>query len=125
MWSASVAAMVRPVRLSLQQLHDEEGLVGFRGVVVEDAHARGVSDLVRDVRLPEESLHHGAIARQLGVHDLQRGALPVAVRGGIHRRDPADAEQGVEAPLAADSRAHARGSDIFFLRAGGGGFSHG
>ena len=40
--------------LALEQLHDEERLAVLGHVVVEDAHARGVPDLVRDVALAQE-----------------------------------------------------------------------
>ncbi len=104
-------------RLALEQLHDEERLVALGRVVVDHAHASGVADLVRDVRLAQEALDDRAIARELDVHHLERGALTVAMRRREHRRDAAHAEERVELPLAADGRAHPRDGGVLLFRA--------
>ncbi len=94
--------------LPLQKLHDEERLTVVRHVVVEDSHARGVTNFVRDVSLAKEPLADDSIARKIRVQDLQRGGLSIPMRCRKHGRHPADAEQRVEVPLASDRRPDAR-----------------
>ena len=109
--------------LAFEQLHDEEGLVSLGRVVVQHADARRVPDLVRHVRLSKEPLHDRGIARERLVHDLERGPLPVTVRGRVDRGDAAYTEEGVEAPLAAQRRADP-GSGILLLGARRDGIGH-
>ena len=90
--------------LALEQLHHEERLAPSS--VTSSSRTRthaGVADLVRDVRPRGGSARSTiAVAREVDVEDLERRALAVAVRRRVDRGHPADAEERVQVPLAAD-----------------------
>ena len=97
--------------------------------VVLDRHAAAVLDLVGDVAFLQEALGDALVARELVVEDLERLARAVPVRGGVHRRHAADAQQGVEAELVVDGEADPGAGSRFLVSAaqdlGFCSFSHG
>ena len=105
--------------LALEQLHDEERLALLGHVVVEDLDGRRVIDLVRDVRLAEEPLADRLLAREVGVEDLERGALAVAVRRRVHRGHTADAQKAFDRPLPLDDGPYPGGRSLLITGFGG------
>jgi hypothetical protein len=91
--------------LAVEQLHHEEGLAAIARVVVDDGHARGVLDPVRDLALAEEPLADGRVVQQIGGEDLDGRPRAVPVRGREHARHAAYPEQVVEGPLGVERRA--------------------
>ena len=66
-------------RLPLQKVHHQERLRVLGHVVVEDTHAGRVADAVGHVRFAEEAIADDAVTREVGVEDLERRPLAVAV----------------------------------------------
>jgi hypothetical protein len=99
-------------RFALEQLHHQEGLAVVGHVIVENGHPSRVVHLVGDVALAQEAAADGVFARELGVQDLQRHPRAVAMGGGIDRRHPSDAQQRVEAVLAAHPLAQTLGGTL-------------
>ena len=78
------------------------------GVVVDDADHGGVADLVGDVPLAKEARTDAVHARELGVEDLERDPVTVAMCRRVDGRHSADAEERVEPVLGVYRRADAR-----------------
>ena len=104
---APVAFPPRVNGLTIEQLHHQVDRAVLGYVVVIDLDGAGVLDRVGDVALPEKPLPDGGLERKLRVEHLQGGLLPVAVGGRVYRPHPADTDQPVHGPLAADYAAHA------------------
>src|SRR5450432_2507375 len=74
-----------------------------------------MSDAVGRVALVEEALPQLCVSGELGVEQLQRHALAVAMRGCINRGHAPDAEQRVEVPAVADGLPDPRHGDARLL----------
>ena len=99
-------------RLTLEQLHHEVGQPVLGDIIVDHPHYPGMIDRIGRVAFVYEALAHGRILSLLAVQQLQRSAALVTVGDEKHRRNAANAEHLVQAPLPAQRGAepsiHAR-----------------
>jgi hypothetical protein len=101
--------------LALDQLHDEVEAALVVAIEVEDRHDVGVLHARRQLRLADEHVREGRVARRIGQHALDRDrALEAFGADGVtaeHLGHAAHPEWRVEDVLAeADGRGSLRGS---------------
>ena len=95
--------------LPFEEVHDQEDQA-LRGLpVVENRSGPRVMDAVGHVSFVDEPPSEIGIARQLGVKDLDRHPLAVAMRGGVHRGRAADPDERIESPSSIQAFAHSGG----------------
>jgi hypothetical protein len=94
-------------RLALEQLHDQEGRPVLGHVDVADRDDARVLEAVDRVRLLLEAGAQLGRAGDLGMEDLDGLAPPDLVHADVDRGHPADAEQPLERPFAAQRCADA------------------
>ena len=99
----AIAALPASVeRLAVEQIHHDEDPSVFGRVVVEHADGSRMPDGVRGVAFANETGALACVDRQFAVEDLHRDAVRVSeVRRGVDGGHAADAENGIEAVLAA------------------------
>jgi hypothetical protein len=87
-------------RFAIEQLHYVESRAVFADVVIIDRQRSAMTDAVRNVSFPQEARADVLIEGQMGVQNLHRNNLTVAVNTGINRGHSADTKQTLERPLA-------------------------
>ena len=94
--------------LALEQLHHQKRDAIFGQAVVIGRYGAAVPDLVGGVAFTHEALSRVVVRRDLGVQDLDRDALGVAVSRCVNRRHAAHTHELVEVPSAIEECADAR-----------------